>query len=125
MRGIFIDKVVREIEIDNLPGDHVADRRDERDQNADREGAAETDRPATEVFAIRANSEEDQQESQHDAGVADDIAFVEADPVSESKRDVQQQHHDGVGNKPEGQKCLFYRINLTTDYYSELWDGNW
>ena len=111
MRSIFIDKVVREIEIDNLPSDHVADGRDERDQNADREGAAESDRPAADVFAIRANSEEDQQESQHDAGVADDLAFVETDLVDEQHRAEHHQRHHGAGNQTEAQHYLFHRFS--------------
>jgi len=106
--GILVGEIGQESEIDNFPGGYVAGAGYQGDEDADGESAAEGEAAAGNIFAIRADAEEDQERREDDAGVAEDFAFVPADPVDEWDGD---EHHDGgygAGDEAESEDGFFH-----------------
>src|SRR5262249_3468809 len=109
---VLVPEVGHELEVDDLPGKDVADTRDQRDRNPDREGLAEGDMAATDVVAIRPGAEEDQQKRQYDDGIAANIfAVAEACLVGEGQVGHHQNGGDGAGNQSKGEDRLFHQVS--------------
>jgi hypothetical protein len=68
-------RVIRsELEVNDLPGNHVAGGSDEGDQRTNGQRPAKADRSTGDIVAIRADAEESQQEGEDHGRVADDQA---------------------------------------------------
>src|ERR1041384_4692223 len=114
VRGVLVEEIGHEVEIDNLPRDYVTGGRDDGDQNADNERAAKTDGAAAHVLAIRANAEEHQRERQHHRCVANDQSpCLESDFVVERESREHERGHQRAGDQTEGDYDLFHLVNLS------------
>jgi hypothetical protein len=75
--------------------------------SADDEAAAERQVPAG-LLTIGADAEEHQQKRQHDEGVAEDRAAVEAEPVEERQRREHHRRRQSAGDQAEGEDGFFH-----------------
>src|SRR5580698_1444549 len=66
-----------------------------------------------EVVAVGLDAEKHHQEREHDGGVADDRAAVEANPAAEGHQRYHHQRRDSAGNQPEGDDDLSHILVMS------------
>ena len=93
---VAVHEAVEEVEVDDLPRDDVEDAGDQRDADADGEGAAEGDGAVGEIVPVGTDAEEDKEKGEDDCGVAKVIAFVAVVEVAEEGDG--SAHQDGGEN---------------------------
>jgi hypothetical protein len=108
VRGVLVDKIRQEVEIDNFPGDYVTRRRDHHDENSHSKRPPKANSAAADIFTIGTDAKKDEQKGEHHAGVADNLSLVEANVANEQNGADHHQGHDAAGDKPKGQDDLFH-----------------
>jgi len=105
---VAVHEVGHEVEIENLPHDHVADGADEGDEDAASESAAEGDLAGEGVVPVAADTEVDEQERRHHDGVAENEAVAGADLVGDEQRAAHENRHDEAGDEAKGEDGLLH-----------------
>src|SRR5215831_8680216 len=105
---VAVHEVGHEVEVEDLPHGDVANGRDQGNQDAAGEGAAERDLAAEDVVTVTADAEVDQQERRHHHGVAENHAVAGADLVCYEKRAAHKDGDHDAGDEPEGKDSLLH-----------------
>src|ERR1700691_1412219 len=108
MSAICVPETRQEVVVDHFPGYDIEDAGYQSDGEADGKSFEKGSLTIADVVPVGSDADKHHQEREHDRGVADDRAAVEANPAAEGHQRYHHQRGDSAGNQPEGDDDLSY-----------------